>query len=395
MYLRTSDAFSRVHLVGCLVIGFLFADACGCRESPPARSQADVAAVQGVNNQGGAVFRGRHKWDKNVTLGPEWKGGNSGLVHLCGLDFVGELAVEYSEFDDGALDRVVSLPRLTGLRLRNTRVSADGLRTLRRARDLVMLQVEGEKVSDDTLAAIQELELKWLVLGPESAVTDAGVQHLTGMTGLVSLHLPGSRVTGRGLAKLAQLDNLRELVLSGGPLDDDDLRQLPFFSRLNRVDFSGTRITGPGLSHLSRFPRLREVVLDDTPLSDEGARALSDLRALDALSLNRTRITEAALPALAELDMLHVLSLEGTSVRGEALRVLQHIPGLTTVTIGNGDVVVFRKDWMTQGPWGGLVLRGVLDDQGRKAFLWTDNGPKPIEVSAEKGATHTSNPYNP
>jgi Leucine-rich repeat (LRR) protein len=84
----------------------------------------------------------------------------------------------------------------------------------------------------------------------DTQVTDAGLEHLKGLTGLKVLWLGGTHVTGSGLKFLKGLANLEWL------------------------DLERTRITDAGLEHLKGLTNLKWLYLEHTQVTDEGVRDL-------------------------------------------------------------------------------------------------------------------------
>jgi hypothetical protein len=129
--------------------------------------------------------------------------------------------------------------------------------------------------------------------------TDAGLEHLKGLTKLDHLYLTDTEVTGDGLANIAGLTRLQVLYLDG------------------------TRVTDAGLEHLKGMSRLQELYLNDTEVTDVGLERLKGLTSLQMLSLHNTRVTNAGLAHLRGLTQLRALSLFGTQVTDEGVKGLQ------------------------------------------------------------------------
>jgi hypothetical protein len=193
---------------------------------------------------------------------------------------------------------------------------------------------QGPRAADDP--GVVALDLR------ESAVTDDGLKHLSGLTGLRGLDLERTRVTPAGLAHLAGLRTLRRLGLPG-PVSDAVLgalrrnRQLFLIPRRlgeeeptsddEIQEFSlapfGAAITDEGLRHFAGLKALRRLDMSGWQVTDEGMSRLAALPALRSIGLRGTAVTPAGLGRLAPLKSLAGIDLDPGTVTDEALGVLR------------------------------------------------------------------------
>ena len=159
------------------------------------------------------------------------------------------------------------------------------------------LRLRHSRVTDDGLAVVTPMaQLEWLSLGP--ATTDAGLGHLRGLTGLKWLDLTDTQVSGEGLLQPGPLPALFLLNLTRTKITNDDLPCLKQFPRLGCLDLSGTAVTDEGLVHLKELPSVYTLHLSDTRVTDAGMASLKDVPRLQWLFLHRTRVTQAGLAEL-------------------------------------------------------------------------------------------------
>jgi hypothetical protein len=92
---------------------------------------------------------------------------------------------------------------------------------------VVLIQIEGDHVTDD-----------WLL-------------HLEPLTGLEHVYLKCPRITDDGLSHLSRL-NLRELNLEGSRVTDVSLVSLQNFTQLSYLNLSGTGVTNSGITQLQQ-----------------------------------------------------------------------------------------------------------------------------------------------
>ena len=173
--------------------------------------------------------------------------------------------------------------------------------------------------------------------GQPRAALGSGFRHWFGST--------GSRATRRGLNLYVDgarsLEPLRALAPDGliglhaerSAVDDAELIHLSGMTGLQQLDLSGTRITDAGLVHLQSLKRLETLDLWDTAVTDVGLSLLARLPKLCHLGLGNTRVTDAGLVELRALTELRRLQLVGTDVEGPGLVHLHELPRLESVTL--------------------------------------------------------------
>ncbi len=97
----------------------------------------------------------------------------------------------------------------------------------------------------DALKGLRTLDLS------NTQITDAGLEHLKGLTNLYSLRLDNTQITDSGLVHLKGLTNLRGILW-----------------------LSGTQVTDAGLEHLKKLTKLHFLHLSNTNVTDEGVKKL-------------------------------------------------------------------------------------------------------------------------
>jgi hypothetical protein len=82
------------------------------------------------------------------------------------------------------------------------------------------------------------------------SVTDAGLEHLKGLTQLRTLILDSTKVTDAGLEHLKGLTQLQELYLEQTQVTDAGLEHLEGLTQLHYVELLYTRVTDKGVKRL-------------------------------------------------------------------------------------------------------------------------------------------------
>ena len=105
------------------------------------------------------------------------------------------------------------------------KVTDNGLKHLKKLKNLHGLGLRGTQVTDAGLKDIKDLPLIDLVLG-QTKVTDGGLKELRGLKNLVVLWLHDTNITDAGLKELKELKNLRDLDLSKSKVTKDGVKEL-------------------------------------------------------------------------------------------------------------------------------------------------------------------------
>ena len=129
----------------------------------------------------------------------------------------------------------------------------------------------------------------------DAQVTDAGLEHLKGLTSLNKLRLKGAQVTDAGLKHLKGMTSLWYLDLRNTQITDAGLEHLNGLTSLNTLWLADTKITDAELDHLKGQSSLKVLGLEDTQITDAGLEHLKGLTNLNVLSLQGTQVTDAGL----------------------------------------------------------------------------------------------------
>jgi hypothetical protein len=128
----------------------------------------------------------------------------------------------------------------------------------------------------------------------DTRVTDAGLEHLSGLLHLNVLFLTNCRINGSGIEHLQTLAELEHLCLNATDVDDQAIETLGKLTQLKQLELYGTRLTADGIRQLQEL-------LPKTQLHiDPALRRVVDPRAGDAKDLvavfpaASTRAVEAA-----------------------------------------------------------------------------------------------------
>ncbi len=251
-----------------------------------------------------------------ASPGPKW------LAGLIGVDFFADvISVSMPQSQsDAILAHVGRLRRLERLDARATRVTDAGLEHLRGLSELRSLSCSGTP-----------------------ALTDAGLGHLSGLGRLESLSIEGpTRIEGPGLAHLASLNRLRFLLIH-----IESEAGLPSLSRLiglRKLFIDMPKVTDMVLAQLSRLTWLEDLAFGGESGSDAGMAHFRSLTNLDTLQVYGPWFTDAALVPVLEMHHLSTFFLaDTTSVTAAELNHLQRQrPSLRLGINGSGQASADR-----------------------------------------------------
>jgi hypothetical protein len=161
-------------------------------------------------------------------------------------------------------------------------------------RDVVIVNLdEGSDPTDDDLAAVRRLtSLRQLTLYNRPRLTDACLQHISGLRDLRWLALNGTQITGTGLRYIKGLNRLEGFSADHAPITDEGLSHLQHLKSLRFLMLNHTNVTDAGMTYLSGLASLESLQLRQTSISDEGLKHLHPLKNLKTVLLPDARITE-------------------------------------------------------------------------------------------------------
>lgn len=131
-----------------------------------------------------------------------------------------------------------------------------------------------------------------------SGVTDAQLKRIGEFKNLRSLSLEGNPVTDETLALISNVQRLEQVDLSDTNIGDGGLIHLVDAVNLNHLCLRGTFITDRGLSNLGNLRSLGYVDLSDTDVSDAGLEKLTHLKNMYYLHLPETKVTKSGMEFL-------------------------------------------------------------------------------------------------
>ena len=148
------------------------------------------------------------------------------------------------------------------------------------ADSLEQLLIDAGGVDDDSLPAVLTLKRLTHLRLRECPLGDGSFEQLaaSGLDQLRILNVPQSQITARGIASLATLPSLVQLRLGGAQIDDAAVAQIAQLPELRSLHLIGPSLSDTALSNLAQAPKLTSFYLDDCRLSDRAWQQLFDAK---------------------------------------------------------------------------------------------------------------------
>ncbi len=215
-------------------------------------------------------------------------GGPSSLGPLRRLTKLTQLGLGTTRIEDRELAVVAGLPKLINLVIGGRGITEAGLARIAESGRLVSLRLTDTSIADlrplaPRLHALSDLEME------NSALTDAGIEPLSGATRIGGLTIVGSRMTDAGLDHLASLTSLWRLRLDRSAITDAGLARLKSLKSLETLSLTETELTDSSVETLAGFQSLKSLNLDRSGISPAGIERLKQ-------ALPKARISSARTP---------------------------------------------------------------------------------------------------
>jgi len=193
-----------------------------------------------------------------------------------------DLQISAPLITDETLVHIQRIKTLRELHLNGTQVTGSGLKRLRGI-PLQMLVLCGPTVTDDTTEALEVFpDLRKLIIGNTSSVTDVG------------------------LANLKYVPRLEKLFIAKCPVSDAGVSTLQQLVHLHELDLEDLAITDRGVAPLAALPRLRYLIVTGTQVSEAGLLAFRKTRTLENLCISRQQDSEMVKRVSSSLPGCHV-----------------------------------------------------------------------------------------
>jgi internalin A len=266
---------------------------------------------------------------------------DAGLEHLRGLDRLSDLSLRGSRrVGDFAIPRLLRFPRLQSIDLSDTHVSAKGLALLKASAPSgahIAWSEPNDTAARAVLAVGGRVDVR--VQGAAEAHPVKAASELPSASfQIIGVNLVGVRLPLREVfeaLKKPGVDVLDSLDLSDTAIGDADLASLKGLTHLTRLVLDDTNIEGRGLIHLRDLTELKDLRLGCPTLIEVFLVELEGLKKLEKLSLAKSHVSDEGARQLAQLVHLKELDLTETKVTSAGVAELQKsLTGCRILTVG-------------------------------------------------------------
>jgi hypothetical protein len=221
-------------------------------------------------------------------------------------------------------------------------ISDSGMARVARIPELKYLQIglSGDLSDEGALHLAHMPQLEELEMGgPQSKITDRGLQALRSLTSLRKFHMGwASRITDAGVMNLGACDQLESVNLMGTFTGDGAIRALAGNTRLRHFQ-TGRNVSDHGIPLLHELPSFKtqgeetHLMLDGV-FTDAGVSRLVGLEGLFSLSFfwHCVALTAAGFEPLRYLQNLGILECQHRQPIDDAMRHIAAIPRLRMLT---------------------------------------------------------------
>ena len=220
----------------------------------------------------------------------------AGMKQLVSLDLSGTNAV------DGGLKALAALPALEVLHLNNTRVSNLGVKDLAGVRTLREVTLHETRVGEAGLAAVAEMPLIQQCTVSPQAITNGVLKTLAQAKRLHILQHPDF-TRGRVAAVVPRSEEeVKSLYLANSAVTDAGLAELKGLTGLEMLWLEKTAVTDKGMVHVAALRGLKRLMLIGTKVTDKGLLELAPLDSLENIAVRGGAITAAGALAFRKLN---------------------------------------------------------------------------------------------
>jgi hypothetical protein len=246
------------------------------------------------------------------------------------------LNVSYSSrLTDAATREIAKLKQLETLGLLFCDFGEFGILNLTSLSKLRELDIRGNmKIGDGGMDALTMLPDLRVLKHRSPAVSDRGIQALTGAKALTSLEVWDLSITGQSGQSFRQMEKLTTLMICRCEIFDSEGVLALKGLKLNRLTLRGLPIDDSAMEVFQELPTIRRLYLYElSSITDAGMANIVHLKDLEILDIWEVPVTDKSMETIAKSASLKTLLLRGTDVSDAGLELLLTMPKLESVTL--------------------------------------------------------------
>lgn len=193
------------------------------------------------------------------------------LKELTAFRSLTQLDLGWTKVTDEGLKELSAFPNLSMLNLYDTQITDAGMKDLAQLKNLTSLNLIKTQVTDVGLKELAPLNKKLHTLGLHSNQLTDRVLAVLRETGLLHAFYRCKTSSGKRPSKVEEVEILD---LHGTAITYAGLKHLTVLKNLSKLELSSTKITDAGLKDLAAFKKLTELYVIDTKLTPAGLKKL-------------------------------------------------------------------------------------------------------------------------
>jgi hypothetical protein len=264
----------------------------------------------------------------------EWQGGHS-KYDLAAFEAEPNHLMFGGTYSDAGIAKMAGLNGLFGLSFLGNKsdITADGIAGLSVLPRLGFLSLDGEKCTDDVMAAIAGLPQLRMLLAQGTVATDLGFAALSHSQTIEYIWgRECDNLGSAGFKALSAMPALRGLAVSCKFVQDEALASLPAFPALKAL--LPMDVNDDAFRHIGRCEQLEVLwCMYCRETTDEATRHIAGLKNLKQYYAGQTLITDSSLAILGKMDSLEKLEFWNISgITAEGIKELTRLPRLREVS---------------------------------------------------------------
>lgn len=241
---------------------------------------------------------------------------------------------------------------LESLILRNNKVSANNLLSLKHLDKISQLDMQFSALSADEIRVLRIFpQLLVLNVGGNNHIDDSAAPEFVNLKSLLYLDVSHTSMTEIGLRKLANMPNCRTLCAKKLMLYDESLECFSKHKRLRSLALARNQITGIGIKYLVPL-NLLNLDVSANPLNESAITEILKLKSLDTVKLSSTDLAREdylKLTQLPHLKRLHVRNCSNFN-EDDAREFMQRSPVCVEIFYGATSLASLKRaDLRTKG----------------------------------------------
>lgn len=180
-----------------------------------------------------------------------------------------------------------------------------------------------DRLGDATTIMLGSLENLETIFFNSPYTTNVGLANVSQLKTVVRLVIDGSKITDEGLGALQTMERLQDLSMKSTSIVGPGLIAIKDLTSLKSLEFSSCKeLTDLGMPHLARLDNLASLDLHGTQVTDRGIAFLGKLKSLSQLEVSELT-SDLSVPVLSGLTTLKKLGVQNSQVSEAGLAKLK------------------------------------------------------------------------